>query len=77
MRFRMGRESQLNLLPFACQRRTIPESQDVNRIALPDNKGGTPKFPWYLVSIMDCGYLGHVNRGLRIGYAINWGHTDA
>jgi hypothetical protein len=22
---------------------------------------------------MDCGYLGHVNRGLRVGYAINRG----
>jgi hypothetical protein len=57
----MGRESQLDLLPFACQWKTIPNGWDVNRIALPDNKGGTPKFPRYLVSMMDCGYLEHVN----------------
>jgi hypothetical protein len=69
----MGRESQLDLLPSACQRRTIPESQDVNRVALPDDKCGTPKFSRYLVSMMDCGYLGHVNRGLRIGYVVNRG----
>jgi hypothetical protein len=69
----MGRESQLVLLPFACQRRTIPNGRDVNRIALPDNMGGTPKFPRYLVSMMDCGYLGHVNRGLHVGYAVNRG----
>ena len=69
----MGRESQLVLLPFACQWRTIPNGQDVNRIALPDNMGGTPKFPRYLVSMMDCGYLGHVNRGLHVGYAVNRG----
>jgi hypothetical protein len=69
----MGRESQLVLLPFACQWMTIPNGQDVNRIALPNNMGGTPKFPRCLVSMMDCGYLGHVNRGLRVGYAINRG----
>jgi hypothetical protein len=73
MRSGIGRESQLDLLPFACQWRTIPNVRDVNRIALPDNKGGTPKFPWYLVSMMDCGYLGHVNRGLLVGYAVNRG----
>jgi hypothetical protein len=67
----MALGSQLDLLPFACQWSTIPESEDVNRKALPDDKGGTPQFPRYLVSMMDCGYLGHVNRGSRVGYAVN------
>jgi hypothetical protein len=64
----MGRESQLDLLPFACQRMYGVGA------AIPwgwSNMGGTPKFPRYQVSMMDyknlvvgkAVYLGDVYRG--------------
>jgi hypothetical protein len=59
----MGRESQLDLLPFTCQRKyragaVIPRGWS--------NMGGTPKFPWYQVSMMDC-------KNLVMGKAVHSG----
>jgi hypothetical protein len=59
----MGRESHLDLLPFACQRMYHAGAAILRGWS---DMGGTPKFPRYQVSMMDC-------KNLVVGKAVHSG----